>query len=109
MNQLAIPVGELLRDVGISRTLETEGDRWLEQAIAALRRFVTDPAWREFALEDFRAWYVGEGYPQPHSHKVWGGFTTRAARRGVIVATGRYRRAVSPATHAHPVQIWRAA
>lgn len=98
--------GTILRDVGMARTLEAEGDRWLEQAMRALTSFAALPEWRTFKAEDFRAWYIAQGYPAPHSHKVWGGLTGTAARRGVIRWTRGYAPAMSPKTHSHDVKVW---
>lgn len=107
MNQLAIPVAELLRDVGMARTLYVEGEDWIDLAMRELRVFVTLPGWSEFKTEDFRAWLAGR-MPQPHSPNVWGAFTNRACRENVIRWTGRYVPSVSPKTHAHPVKLWAA-
>lgn len=106
--QAEINVGAILRDVGIAQTLEVESDAWLDRALDELRRFAAMPEWREFKAEDFRAWLMNR-MPAPHTHKVWGGFTSRAARAGIIRWTGRYAQSVSPKTHAHPVKVWEAA
>ena len=91
-----------LRDQGMVRTLAAEREEWLENAIVALRSFASHCP-KGFTIEEFRAAFRHE----PHSHKVWGALTTVAAKRGVIVATGQYRKAKSPGTHAHPVMVWR--
>jgi len=104
-DQLAIPVGELLRDVGMARTLDAEPQAWIDRALDELRIFAALPEWRTFKTEDFRAWLAGR-MPPPHDHHVWGGFTARACKAGVIRWTGRYAASVSPKTHAHPVKLW---
>jgi len=109
MNQLAIDfsAGRSLRDLGTTRTLETEADAWREDALAALRLFAaTRP---HFTAEAFRYEWLSRGKPGPHSHKVWGALFLSAARAGIIEHTGEYRKASSPGTHAHPVGVWRAA
>jgi hypothetical protein len=108
LNQVAIDVGSVLRDVGIHRTLESEGDEWIDRAMRELRTFAALPEWRTFKMEDFRAW-AGNRIPAPHTHKVWGGFTARACKAHVIRWTGRYAASVSPKTHAHPVKLWEGA
>lgn len=106
--QYEIDVGAALRDVGMARALEVEPEGWLDGAMGALKRFAALPEWREFKTEDFRAWFIGEGYDQPHDHHVWGALTNRAVKAGVIRFTGRYATSVSPKTHAHPVKVWTA-
>jgi hypothetical protein len=103
--QMSIPIGEVLRDVGMARTLDAEPQTWLTNALEALRLFASRPEWSTFKLEDFRAWYA----VQPHDAHVWGAFTTKACKAGVIRWTGRYANSVSPKTHAHPVKVWEAA
>lgn len=107
--QLAIDVGAALRDVGMARTLEAEQDEWMAKALRALAAFARRPEWRRFKTEDFRAWYLAEGYPPPHDHHVWGALTNMAARERVIRFTNTYAPTVSPRTHAHPVKVWEAA
>lgn len=104
----AIAARELAEE-GMDRTLDGETDQWLKGAVEALRRFAALPCWQEFKMEDFRVWYVGEKYPPPHDHHVWGALTNRARRAGVIHFTGRYAPSVSPKTHCHDVKVWRAA
>jgi hypothetical protein len=101
--------GRALAEQGMARTLEVEPEEWIENALAALRIFAAQPCWREFKMEAFRAWYVTTGGRNPHDHHVWGAFTNRAMKAGIIVFTGRYAPSVSPKTHGHPVKVWRAA
>lgn len=105
VNQLAIDVGAALRDVGIARTMEAEGETWMLRALDELRRFSSDPSWSEFKTEDFRVWLAGF-LPPPHSSNVWGALTRRACLEGIIRWTGKYAPSVSPKTHAHPVKVW---
>ena len=98
-----------LAEAGMAQTLEAEPDTWLAQAIAHLRRFAALPEWPRFKMEDFRAWYMQSGFPEPHDHHVWGAFTNRAVRAGAIKFTGDFAASVSPKTHGHHVKVWRAA
>lgn len=107
-DQLAIPVAEVLRDVGIARALEAESAAWLDRAMRELRVFASLPEWRRFKTEDFRAWLLSR-MESPHDSHVWGALTNRACREGVIRWTGIYVASVSPRTHAHPVKQWEAA
>lgn len=105
MNQLAIDIAPILRDVGMAQTLKAEGDEWIDKALRELRTFCAQPGWALFKTEDFRAWLASR-MPPPHSPAVWGAFTNRACKAGIIRWTGRYVTSVSPKTHAHPVKQW---
>lgn len=100
-------LGLALAEIGITATLAAEPERWREAALFELREFAARHG--RFTLEQFRIWWLGKGYPPPHSHKVWGGLTRLAERDRIIAATGSYKRAASPKTHGHPVMIWRRA
>lgn len=101
-------LGRALAEQGMARTLDAEREGWLEQALAALLRFTAEQGAGHFKMEDFRAWYVAQGLPAPHSHKCWGAFSNRAEKAKVITFTGRYTAAVSPKTHGHMVKVWKA-
>lgn len=98
-------VGRQLAEAGMQQTLAFEPEDWVADAIESLKCFIALPEWREFKTEDFRAWFKSE----PHDPHVWGAFTNRACRAGLIEWTGRYVPSVSPKTHGHPVKLWRAA
>lgn len=106
MEQLAIDYsGRALAEAGMAQTLEAEREGWLDAAMSAVREF---GAGIEFKTEDFRAWYERRG-GSPHDHHVWGAFTNRACKAGVLKWTGRYEPSQSPKTHGHPVKVWRLA
>jgi hypothetical protein len=111
MEQLTIEheIGRRLAEEGMARTLEAEPEEWFAAALEALRRFAAMPSWSEFKMEAFRAWYVTTGGVPPHDHHVWGAFTNRACKAGIIAFTGRYAPSISPRTHGHPVKVWRRA
>lgn len=108
MNQLALDlsVGRRRRDAGIARTLAAN-DAWAARALDALRAFALTR--NTFTIEAFRHDWLSRGGEAPASHKAWGGLAQAAVREGIIVATGEYRKAASPGTHAHPVAVWRRA
>jgi hypothetical protein len=87
---------------------------WQSDARAALGRYLHEHLERhgagyEFPMEHFRLWWQHQDdWREPRSHNTWGAFTRSAALDGAIKATGRYTRAHSPATRAHPVMVWRA-
>lgn len=99
-------LGRELAERGMAQTLEAERESWIEGVVAALRIFAALPEWREFKVEDFRAWYLAEKLPQPHDHHCWGAITNRASSANVIRFTGRYTTSVSPKTRGHYVRIW---
>lgn len=111
MEQLTIDhaIGRRLAEEGMAQSLRGENDAWIDGAINALRAFASLPAWPTFKLEDFRAWYIEQGYQPPHDHHCWGAIGSKAARAGVITFTGKYAPTVSPKTHGHPVKVWTAA
>jgi hypothetical protein len=100
-------VGRQLGEQGMAHALEAEREEWILDALAALRRFASLPAWQEFKTEDFRWWCIGIGMRPPHHYNVWGALTNRATRDGIINFTGKYLPSVSPKTHGHPVKVWR--
>jgi hypothetical protein len=102
-------IGRRLAEEGMAQSLRGENDAWLDTALDALRRFAAMPAWAEFKIEDFRAWYLEQKLPPPHDHHVWGGLSSRACRARLIAFTGKYAPSVSPKTHGHPVKVWRSA
>lgn len=102
-------IGRELAEEGMKRTLEAEREAWIDGVLVAMRKFAALPEWREFKVEDFRAWYLAEGYPEPHDHHCWGAITNRASNAKVIRFTGRYATSVSPKTRGHYVRIWTAA
>lgn len=106
MDQLALDYSRALGELGMARTLEAEREEWIADALQALRLFAARPGWHRFKTEDFRAWYESAGGAQPHDHHVWGAFTNRASRAGLIRFTGQYAASVSPKTHGHPVKVW---
>lgn len=97
-----------LGERGMAQTLAAERREWIAGALRALKHFGMLEGWREFKMEDFRAWYE----PQvggPHSHHCWGALTNRARREGIVAFTGKYAASVSPKTHGHDVKVWRLA
>lgn len=103
--------GKRRKDEGIKQALENESEHWQVAALTKIREWAAKPENRkgEFAFEDIRAWVLETGLGQPHDHHVWGALARAAIAAGIIVPTGKYRAAVSPATHAHPVRLYRVA
>lgn len=102
-------IGKELKEEGQALALEHAGMPWRDHAISLLTRFCkTGPGSRRpFAMEDFRAWALGQGLEQPPSPNAWGALPRIGVREGLMVPTGEYRNAKSPMTRSHPVKIWR--
>lgn len=97
-----------LKTEGQQLALLHAGDSWVEQALDLLRQYcATEGKGSAFRFEQFRAWALYRGLPNPPTHKVWGSIPSIACRRGVIAWTGDYEAAQSIKTHGHPVKTWR--
>lgn len=109
MSQLALDFSAAAkaRDLGIARAAEHAGESWMQQAVADFAGFVSERG--EATLEQWRYDWLARGKPAPATHKAFGAVASGAARRGLVVNTGRYVKAQSERTHAHPVPLWRAA
>ncbi len=104
--------GQRLKEHGQQLALFNAGQDWLDQTIENLKAFCKvrkELGQPEFRFEEFRAAAQERGWALPASHKAWGSLPRVAAKRGLIRPTGRYAKATSAATHAHPVAIWEAA
>lgn len=98
-----------LKEQGQLLAIQHAGQSWTDHAMTLLADFLRDEAGDVFRWEQFRAYALFRGLPQPPSPNAWGSLPRIAAKRGLIVATGRYEAARSERTHAHPVMLWRAA
>jgi hypothetical protein len=97
--------GADLKAEGQQLALEFSGD-WRDLVVAEFRAWASaerEKGLGETTIERFRA----AAKHQPASHKAWGALPGVLCRKGLIEPTGRYVKAVSPRTHAHPVQLWR--
>lgn len=95
------------RDEGIQRAADHAGQTWMDLAVTDLVRFLRSQG--PSTVEAWRFNWLAHGNPAPASHKAWGAVASSAARRGLIVNTGKYVKAKSIKTHAHPVPVWAAA
>ncbi len=105
---MVLPIGRELAQQGMQQTLEAERESWIAGVLQEIKKFSALPGWQEFRIEDFRAWYLGEGFPQPHDHHCWGAITHHAVKAEIIRFTGRYRASASPKTRGHYVRVWTA-
>lgn len=102
--------GELLRDEGIQRAVEhadaVEVD-WSERAYRWLERMrFRRPGFR-FTTEQLRAFSLFDDIPEPPDARAWGGIAVRAARAGLIEATGEFKKCMSPIGHRRDVRVWK--
>lgn len=101
--------GAELKDDGQQLALFNAGTLWVDQTIANLKAFCKvrkEIGQPEFRFEEFRQVAQERGWPLPASYKAWGALPRLAVKRRLIRPTGRYERAQSAATHAHPVAVW---
>ena len=105
-DQLAIDFARAARDDGIARAAKRAGSAWMAMAVLDFARFVR--ARGEATLEQWRYDWLSRAMPGPERHNAYGAVAMAAARRKLVVNTGRYVKATSVKTHAHPVPIWKA-
>jgi len=105
-----VDYGKQLKEEGQALALEHAGRPWAEQAVELLTVFCFSGPGRKrpFALEDFRMWALAQGLPEPASPNAWGALPRIGIRDNLMRATGQYRAARSPLTHAHPVMTYTA-
>lgn len=108
MQKVKKSLGRRLAEEGIELALDNAGAEWCAAAHEKLRRWCARRR-EDFAFEDFRAWALRNGLPAPSSHKAWGGIAQGAINAGIIKPLKKYRPAVSPMTHGHPVRLYRVA
>lgn len=107
-------LGEQLRDAGIARAVEHADavcEDWAETAYAWLERMrtcgphiVLDK--RSFTTEDLRltsAFVIDV----PPDSRAWGGIVRRAAKAGLIEATGEFKKCMNPMGHKRDCRVWR--
>jgi hypothetical protein len=96
--------GIALRDAGMARVMESEGD-WASQLDAYFFRFLAQ-APDTFTWDDFRTFAESQGIEQPHHPNAWAASFKRFARHlefcGVTTST-------RPTAHARMVRQYRRA
>lgn len=100
--------GQILKEQGQQLALFNAG-KWTDLVIERLRDFCAERKAMnapEFKIEDFRERLELSGGPLPHHSNAWGALPSIAVRQKLIRSTGRYEKAKSDRTHAHPVAIW---
>jgi len=107
MNQLNIDFSRAARDEGMARAADRAGNEWMDAAVADFAAFIR--AHGPATCEAWRYDWLSRKNPSPESHKAYGAVASSAARRGLVVNTGRYVKAQSVKTHAHAVPLWRSA
>lgn len=107
--------GEQLRDEGISRAVghaDAVCEDWSAMAYAWLERRsryggTTTFRLDHFTIEQLRLASVFYDIPAPPDPRAWGGIVRRAAKAGLIEATGEFRKAMNPMGHKRDVRVWR--
>ena len=91
------------RDAGIATAEQGASDRWLAQALAAVRviaargePFSTDDVWALLAT-------MGAAVREP---RAMGAVMRRARQLGICEPTGGFEKSVRPEHHRGPVRIW---
>lgn len=96
-----------LGEAGMAAVLESH-EAWSDKAMAALRAYCHHGGrdWL-FRAEQFREWAMKHHLlAEPAKHNAWGALFNRAAKEGLIAATGLFTPAKSLKTHGHPVRVW---
>jgi len=106
MTQLALNLEEgRRRKRAGQRLVASHNSLWMSQALDDLRVFAAERG--EFTVEMFRATGKLLHRPQPTSANCWGAFASVAIRAGIIEPTGKYIKASSVKTRAHPIAVYR--
>lgn len=87
MEQLSMPVAEVLRDVGMTRAVEHANrvvPGWSDAALAYVKAYCLRTEGL-FTAEMIVASYDAAGHIQPASTKAWGSVMQRAQREGLMV------------------------
>lgn len=89
----------------IDKSLKNEGESWCESAFNYLSMFL-DKHDNEFSIGDFKKWALDNGLPHPKFYQAWGGVTSGAQKRGLIIFV-RKDVVHSTARTGHNLGIWR--
>lgn len=108
MESKSITSGKQRKASGQALVLENESKEWVERFTRIATNYLASlPKGALFAIEDVRAYAETCGLPDPHSHKVWGSLPRVLIKAGLpMVMTDKTRKAYSPKTHAHRVNLW---
>ncbi len=89
------------RDCALARVDANSDEAWKQAARTAIERLATtQPEFISDAVWD-------TGLPKPREPRALGPIMVWAARRGLIVDTGRIQQSAQPKSHAMPRRIWR--
>lgn len=101
-------IGIALKEQGQLLAAEKAGSEWVEAAISKLGDYLKTGS-SPFRLEEFKAWALADGLPEPASCNAWGAFPGIARRRGLIVFAGAFDVARAASAHGRAVRLWVAA
>ena len=96
------------KERGQQAAMDAESAKWKADTLFLMRTYVSSFVIGDvFAFEDFRAYCATCDHPEPHTHKVWGSFPAVAKANGIPIAmTDKTRKASSPRTNAHRINLW---
>lgn len=90
------------------------GQRWLENVLIALRRYIdtevrSAPAVNTFTFENFRLWCaVRKVVEEPKHLNAWGAVPSMAFRAGMCRWTGQFTVAQREEAHCRYIKVWEA-
>ncbi|WAW01192.1 hypothetical protein NB644_09615 [Oxalobacter formigenes] len=100
--------GQQLKDEGIKLVL-SRNERWSEHILHVLETFCAikkEEGSPQFVLEEFRRHCKSLGISEPRHHNAWGAVAKVSADKGLIMWSGEYCKAKSPAAHARTIKVW---
>ena len=95
--------GTELKEAGIKRSSDNAGTNWNNQADITLCEFIK--LTKKFQTEDFRAFAVKEGLPNPPHLRAFGSVVVRAVKRGLIKSVGT-EKVTNPRAHNAFATVW---
>lgn len=107
MNQLPLPLGKELKQIGMQKALdnaERVNPGWKKRAYDFLCEYVKKNV-GEFLAEDVREASKGI-VPEAVNKRAWGGIFYKASFDGIICKVG-YRNVKNAKAHATPATLWK--
>lgn len=100
--------GQHLKEEGIKIVL-SRNERWSEHILHVLENFCAvrkEEGCPQFVLEEFRRHCRCLGIAEPRHHNAWGAVAKVTADKGLIMWSGEYCKAKSPAANARTIKVW---
>lgn len=90
---------ERLKEEGMATVYEHTSDKWKEYVAKLI---LSIPKGTYITGEDIRL----KCELQPHHPNAWGAIINAHVRSGELIATGQYKKPISPKSHARMIQIY---